>query len=238
MSQHPQRKRAGARPGARRLALLAFALVASACLAALAWPRLQAAVLYLPVDAAVARYFDTRELPLAQLDALEARAEAAIGVHPGHRYFEGLSLLRYLQAMDRSRTPAARSDALRASIAAAEESLRRAPAQPAAWLRIAQARVALREGVEQVAPSLELSILSGRVDPALMLPRLELGLRYMDGIGPAVLSLLRDQAVLAWRLDDRAFLRWVRDGRLDLAALRALLGPAGADVLAELEARL
>jgi hypothetical protein len=238
MSEHAQGKRAEPRRRPRRAGVAALAIIASALLAVLAWPRLQAAVLYLPVDAAIDRYFETRELPVAQLDALAARAREAIDAHPHHRYLDGLSLLHYLQALDVSRPPGSRSEALHAAIGAAEGALRLAPAQPSTWLRVAHARSALREGREQVLPPLELSILSGRVDPVLVLPRLELGLRYLDGMTPEARSLLRDQAVLAWRLNDRALVQSVREGRVKVGALRTLLGPVGADVLAELEGRL
>ena len=75
-------------------------------------PRLKAAATYLPVDTALAHHWRGETPPPEQLSALSARAQAAILEYPHHRYFEGQSLLAYLQAMDPALTPQQRDRSL------------------------------------------------------------------------------------------------------------------------------
>jgi hypothetical protein len=235
--RRPARPRAKSLMGrdARRRLLALTALLAGAWLAAQAWPRLQASVLFLPVDTAIGRYFDSREIPSAQLEALIAQTKRAIERRPHYRYYNGLSFLHYLRALDPTVSSSERRLALQASIAAAEQALARAPAKPATWLRVAQARAALGEGEAAVLPPLEMSILTGRVEPSLLLPRLELGLRYLPRLDAESNALLRDQLLLTWRVNDSGVLQALREGRLKLDQVRAVLGPAHADVWEEME---
>lgn len=220
-----------------RVLALAVLLVAT-WLLSLAWPRLQAGVHYLPVDTAIKRYYASGELPVSQLPALAARASEAAALQPHYRYFDGLSFIYYLQALDVSASRAVRLDALQRSLAAAGEAVQRAPAKPASWLRMAMVRSALGQGTAAVVPPLKMSILTGRVEPTLLLPRLELGLRYRGALDAETIALLRDQAVLTWRVDPRSVTRAVKAQRLDLEQVKLLLGAGHAGLIAELEATL
>ena len=87
-------------------------------------------------------------------------------------------------------------------------------------------------------PPLKMSILTGRVEPTLFLNRLQLAFIYLPRLDEETRSLLRDQAVLAWQVQPRAFQAYLRDGRIDIEQVRSVLGPADNDVLAEMEAAL
>ena len=115
-----------------------------------------------------------------------------------------------------------------------------APAKPRHLAaHCAHARSALGQGDDAVVPPLKMSILTGRVEPTLLLPRLELGLRYLGALDAEIIALLRDQAVLTWRVDPRRFTPggktcngWI------LQQVKSLLGSANAGLIAELEATL
>jgi hypothetical protein len=212
-------------PNAIRRWFLVFAALASAAaLLLLAVPRLQASLEFLPVDTAIKRYFREGEVPSAQLDALKARTRGAIAIHPHYRYHDALSLLNYLQAIDERGKPWLQRPALRRAVSAGLASTARAPAQPRTWLRIARARSVLGDDPAEIAAALELSILAGRVEPSLLLPRLELGYAHLDRLAPDTVDLLRDQTLLAWRVDERGFRRAVQAGRLDVSRVESVIG--------------
>ena len=203
-----------------------FILAASGFLGYLAWPRLHASLLYLPVDTAIAKYHAGEWIEDAQIDALAGRAREAIGRQAHHRYWDGLSLLMFLKGANTENRLHVRRDAFEASVEAAEVSLALAPAQPRTWLRLARSRSWLRYPPEQVIEALKMSAYTGRVEPSLFATRLELGLAYlprMDGEGR---SLMRDQVLLAWGMQPRELARGIKSGRLPLSAVEELLaGP-------------
>jgi len=225
----------GNKRGPARVGLVLGVLVVAGALVVFTWPRLQAGIHYLPVDTAVKRYFRSGELPSAQLDALATRAREAIALHPHYRYWDGLSFVNYLQAVDPITPPWLRRPALHRSMIAGLEAVRRAPAKPRTWLRIAQARAALGTDETAIAGALKMSILTGRVEPTLLLPRLELGYAHLDLLDDETVALLRDQTLLGWRVNERGFRRAVREGRLDVSRLESVLGENGKVILAALE---
>jgi hypothetical protein len=200
----------------------------------LAWPRLHASLLYLPVDTAIGKFYETREIPSEQLEGLQQRALDSIVVYPHHRYLEGLSLLYFLEAADSDNLLHRRREAFENAITAAGDSLRRAPAQPRTWLRIAQARAWLRYPPEQVIEALKMAIYTGRVEPSMFMTRLALGLSYlprMDGEGQA---MMRDQVLLAWQLRPNDVRRALREETIKFAAVERLLSGAHEGTLEEI----
>ena len=208
---------------------------ASAFLIYLAYPRLHASLLYLPVDTAINRFYDTQEIPSGQLEGLQARAQDAIDIHPHHRYWDGLSLLYFLQGSDTSGPLFERRQAHENTIEAAEASLALAPGQPRTWLRIAQARSWLRYPPEQVIDALQMAIYTGRVEPSLLMTRLRLGLAYLPRMDAEATAMLRDQLLLAWRLQPRDVTRAVKQRSLRWASIEQLLAESDRAVLAEIE---
>ena len=140
---------------ARRVGAALGCLAVALLVLTLALPSFHASAHFLPVDAAIGRYFDERNLPASQLDALTQRASESIALEPHFRLYDGLSLLEYLQAIELQSRPWLQRPALFRSEQAALAAVNRAPANPAIWLRIAQIRAALGTPEEAVLAPLE-----------------------------------------------------------------------------------
>ena len=83
-----------------------------------------------------------------------------------------------------------------------------------------------------------MSVLTGRVEPTLMLARLELAFRYFNDMDNDADLLLRDQAVLTWAVRKRQVLIRIKDGSLNFDLLREVLLEHHQDIIAEMEAHL
>jgi hypothetical protein len=221
-----------------RYTLILLAAVSAGLLLSLAWPRLRASMSFLPVDTAISNYWQSGEVDEAQLDGLIKRAQEAIAIHDHYRYFAGLSEIEILAGKDMKRSLWQRRQALQDAITAATEVVRQAPANPRAWLRIARAKEFLAYPAGQVIPPLKMSILTGRVEPVLMLTRLELGLRHLPVLDDEAVRLMRDQALLCWAIDKRSMLRRMKSGSLGIDWLRMVLADNNPAVIAEMEAQL
>ena len=113
-----------------RYTLILLIGVAAAVLLTLSWPRLHASVRYLPVDTAISKYWADRKINVEQLDGLIERARESIALHDNYRYWEGLSELQMLSSQDMTKPLWRRRLALEQSVSAAEEMVKRAPANP------------------------------------------------------------------------------------------------------------
>ena len=198
--------------------------VLAALLLLMAWPRMQAAWLFLPVEAALDKYFAGGGLQAVQYEPLMERARHAYSVHEDYRYLEGLSLLYYLRAIDETTYPWQRGPALYQAAAIGADAVARNPIQPATWLRIAQSRAALGGMENDVITALEMSILTGRVEPGLLLQRLELAYAYLPVLSAETRTLVRDQTELAWRLQPRKLAKAMQEGRLDALRVKSVVG--------------
>ena len=221
-----------------RYGLVLVTAVTACLLLALSWPRLHASLRYLPVDTAISNYWKSREFDNAQLGGLIERAQQAITIHDHYRYFEGLSELQIINGQDMSQTMWQRRKALEASINAAEQALMRSPAKPRTWLRIARAREFLGYTSETIIPPLKMSILTGRYEPTLMTSRLELGFRYLAALDAEGIRLLRDQAVLTWRTEQKTMLKRIKSGAINLDLLSEVLSDGNQAMVLEIEAHL
>ena len=219
-----------------RFALVFTTAVVASLLLVMSWPRLNASLRYLPVDTAISNYWKSHEFDHTQLDGLIARAGESIAIHDHYRYREGLSELQILRSHDMSLSFWERRQALELSILAAIEVVKQAPAKPRTWLRIARAKEFLAYPAEEVIPPLKMSILTGRVEPRLMLTRLELGLRYLPVLDDEDLRLIRDQAMLTWASQKRPMIKRIESGALSLDLLREVLSEHDQDIILEMEA--
>jgi hypothetical protein len=219
-----------------RYALILVVGVLVFVLLSLSWPRLRASVRYLPVDTAISMYWETREPDTGQLDALIVRAKEAIALHDHYRYWAGLSVLQMLSGQDMSKPYSQRRQVLEQSMSSAQQVVKRAPARPRAWLRIARLRDFLGYPADEIIPPWKLSVLTGRVEPTLMLIRLKLGFVYFGQLDDEALTLLRDQALLAWAVSRREVMRQLENGSLDMGLMRQLLDGRNREILAEMEA--
>ncbi len=221
-----------------RYTLILIIGVSALILLSLSWPRLRASLRYLPVDTAISKYWETREADTGQLDALIVRAQESIALHDHYRYWGGLSELQILSGQDMAKPYWQRRQVLEQAIVSATEVVERAPAKPRAWLRIARTRAFLGYPPAEIIPAWKMSILTGRVEPTLMVVRLELGVRYFNGLDDEAVLLLRDQAVLTWAVHRREVLKRLGNGSLDIALMREVLAGRHADIIAEMEAHL
>jgi hypothetical protein len=219
------------------LFVLLVAVLALATLS-LAWPRMKASYRFLPVELAIERYYELREIPSRRMLTLIGFARQAIDRHDHYRYHDGLSFLYYLRGIDIHTPALERRPAYRASEAAAIETVKRAPAQPEAWLRIATIRAVLRDEPEDVLEPWKMSIFTGRTHSTLMVPRVELGLPYLDEMDDESRGMLRDQLLLAWALKPGELIRVLKRRDSNLGLTRELIGPAEEAVLAEMERRV
>lgn len=106
---------------------------------------------------------------------------------------------------------------------------------PRTWLLRALAQNWLSFRDAGVVDSFAMSVYTGRVEPALLLARLRLGYARLGQLDEEARGLLRDQTMLAWRLQPREVTLALKRGELDLPRVASLFGPADADVLRELQ---
>jgi hypothetical protein len=223
-----------------RLTLLSLAAILSIIVLVLAYPRFSSSLSYIPVEAALDRHWKDYPIKQSQYPVLIGIANKAIKKHDLARYWQGLGWLYYLQATS---TPAgADAEQTRQSLqlaqAAFETFLKRSPANPAAWLRLAWIHTLLNDQAEWVVNSLTMSFYSGRAERYLILNRLDLALRYADYFDDEQLSLLRDQIQLAWRLLEKDMLKFIRSGVLDQQTLLELIADSNPELAQEIQLKL
>jgi hypothetical protein len=205
---------------------------------ALAWPRLQASIRFLPVERAIDGYLDTREIPSRRMLTLLDFAHEAAGLHDHYRYHDGLSFLYYLRGLDIHTPALERRDAYRQAERAAIETVRRAPAQPEAWLRIATVRSILRDEAEAILAPWRMSVFTGRTHSTLLAPRVGVALPYLEFMDGETRSMLADQLLLAWSLKPRDLLRELQDRDPELKRTRTLVAETAPAALAAMEEQL
>lgn len=222
---------------ARLFVLVPLALLSLAVLL-LSWPRFQASFRFLPVDIALKRYHDDQQIPTDRLPVLIRFAEQAISRDDHYRFHDGLSELHLLRALDPYTPALERRPAYRLAEQQAVEALQRAPAQPAAWLRLATIRWVLRDEPETIIPPWKMSVFTGRTQASLLNRRVEIGLAFFNELDQEGILMLRDQLLLAWRIRPGALARILLRRDRDLAVTRRLVLDTDPATLAEMEAQL
>lgn len=210
-------------------------------LGALAFPRFKSSLTYLPVKAAIQQYTTDKQIPAAALPRLIARAKASIAADDQVEYWEGLSLMYYLQYLhhQQQQVPAqVDTAALKAALAATETVLIRTPVKPALWWQLALLRKRLNHPPPSIIKALELSILTGRFDRGLMIARLSLSLLYHPQFDAEGQSIVRDQLKLAWQFEPEKLLALLKSDAYYMTAVQALLGLYEADLLKQLRVAL
>ena len=162
----------------------------------------------------------------------------AVGHDDSYRYHDGLSLLHLLRALDLNTPALERRDAYLASMDEAKQSLQRAPAQPATWLRLANVRWVLHEEPEDILAPWKMSIFTGRTDSTLLTQRMEIGLAHRENMDAEAIAMLRDQLLLAWRTQPGSLVGVLSKWDRDLAVTRPLIESTDPVALAEMEAWL
>jgi hypothetical protein len=219
------------------LIVVSIALISIAVLI-LSWPRLQASFRYLPVDNAISRYYVDQQIPSDRLEVLVGFTEQAIAYHDHYRFHDGLSTLHYLRALDVFTPAMERRDAYRQAAVEAMTSLGQAPAQPAAWLRLATVRWILHDEPETIIQPWKMSIFTGRTHSSLFARRVEIGLAQRAFMDQEAVAMLRDQLLLSWGARPGTLIRVLARRDRQLAVTRALLERTDPVALAEMEAWL
>ena len=117
-------------------------------------------------------------------------------------------------------------------------SLQQAPAQPAAWLRLATVRWVLHDEPETIIEPWKMSIFTGRTHASLLNRRVEIGLGHFSELDDEGVPMLRDQLLLAWRIRPGALARVLAQRDRGLAVTRRLVADTDPSALAEMEAQL
>jgi len=222
----------------RKVLTLSVIGILSMVVLLLAWPRFLAAFRYLPVDIALDRYQADGQIPSDRLTVLLGFAQRAIAHHDHYRYRDGLSRLHYLRGLDPYTPALQRRPAYELAAAEAVAALRRAPAQPAVWLRLASVRWILRDEPHAVIEPWKLSIFTDRTNASLYAQRVDLGLAHRAFLDDEALALLRDQLLLAWRSQPGTLIQVLARRDRGLAVTRELLEHNDPAALAEMEAWL
>jgi len=204
-------------------------------LLALAWPRLKASLHYLPVQAAIDRYWIDRKKAVEQMGGLQQRARESAQMHAHQRYWEGLNLLYLLQASAPGISLSEQREAYDQSILAADLSLALAPVQPRLWMRKAQALNWSSFTSGPAIDAFKMSVYTGRVEPQLFMARLQLGYGRLNAMDDEARGLLADQTQLAWEMRRNDLLRALKRNQLSQSRVEFLLWDTHEDVLAELE---
>ena len=217
-----------------------FVLVAllAAVLLAISWPRLRAALHYLPVDAAINSYYLEGELPAGSHESLQQKALESLALHEHQDYWNGLSLLYYLQGGDASQPLYLQRESFEKSADAARRSLEMAPVQPRTWLYRALALGWLSFRDISISDAFKMSVYTGRVETALLITRLQLGYSRLGQLDEEARGLLRDQTLLAWRLQQKNVITALKQGNLDFRRVSSLLIRTDSGVVREMEASL
>jgi len=209
--------------------------LAGAVVVALAYPRLQASIRFLPVEKAIDRYYATNEIPSDRLLVLIRFAEEALQKNDHYRFHDGLSILHLLRTVDINTPPAELRGAYVTAMTEAQESLKGAPSQPEVWLRLARLRWILHEETEDVIAAWKMSVYTGRGTATLFAQRVDLGLAYRAYLDEEAVAMLRDQMLLAWRLKPGALIQVIASRDRDLTLTGPLIGNNDPQALKEIE---
>jgi len=229
---------ASTKASTRHVGVHAVVALLSVVVLALSWPRVQASLRYLPVDIALDRYYVNNEIPTDRLPVLIRFAGEALGFHEHYRFHDGLSRLHYLRGLDVLTPANERRDAYRQSAAAAETSLAQAPAQPAAWLRLATIRWILHDEPENIVKPWKMSIFTGRTHSTLYTHRVEVGLAQRKFLDDEGVAMLRGQLSLAWKTRPGTLIQVLARRDPKLSVTRTLLENNDPLALQEMEAWL
>ncbi len=201
----------------------------------LSYPRLVSSLSYLPVDAALKRHWEDYPIKKDRFPALIGIAKNANQVLDRAHYWQGLGWLYFLQVNSSNYKTQEGKQLLSEAQIAFETSLKKSPADPAAWLRLAWIHALLNHDYSLVVKTLSMSFYTGRAERLLILNRLDLALRYTSYFEQEDLPIVRDQVQLAWHLFQAPMLELIRSGAFDKKTLLRLMADSHPELAIELQ---
>lgn len=222
----------------KRISLLALTGALAAFVVLLSYPRFTSSLSFLPVDAALKRHWEDYQIKQNQFPVLIGIAEKTIQKLDLAHYRQGLGWLYYLQASALEFDTAEARDALIQAQNAFETSLKKSPANPASWLRLAWIHALLNHDSSLIVKTLNMSFYTGRAERYLVLNRLDLALQYADYFDVEDLPLLRDQIQLGWRFFQTDMLRLIQSGTFDKYTLLELITTSHPDLVTKIQDKL
>jgi len=202
----------------------------------LALPDFRASYRYLPVEFALERYYSSREIPSDRIDVLADFANQSVVLQDRYRYHNGLSQLYLLRAIDMYTPALERRPAYRRAEQESIESLRANPAQPGTWLLLTRIRWILHDEPDDIIAAWKMSIFTGRTASNLITERVEIGIAHRGYMDQEGVALLRDQLLLAWRMQPGTLMRALHRRDHNLAITRGLIEDSDPAALQEMEA--
>lgn len=176
----------------QRILVLVVAICAGVLLIVPVWPRFIS-------GAITAQYEDTlrdiardRKVGSARLSETETALRVARKWTVDGKLAQSLGSMRFVAARNAGSAAAQRA-ALTETISALREGLARAPAQPYAWLQLAQADRARNGLTPSIEQYLSMSMALAPWEHRLVLPRLEIALAAWPRLSPAFKSRLPGQ---------------------------------------------
>ena len=222
----------------KRFILLSLAAALAIAVLILSYPRLASSLGYIPVDAALRRHWQDYPIKQSQFPVLIVIAQKTIEKLDLAHYWQGLGWLYYLQATDFNTETTEGQKSLALSQGAFKNALKKSPASPAIWLRLAWVHELQKHQPDKIVQALGMSLYTGRAQRYLIFNRLALILRYANDFDEEDRALIRDQIQLAWRFDSKGVLQYMRSGGLDTSSLLELIADSNPELNQEIKDKL
>jgi hypothetical protein len=210
-------------PEARRKGTIVFLLLAGLLMAALALPRLMAELTLVPGTPSMTALYAGEALGEEELSLIDTtRSDSlALADHASAAY--ELAALYDYRARQTS-TAEDRAAFIDKSITASRLAIERSPANTFYWLQLAHglSRKGTDHELEAIA-AWEMSLKTAWFEPALLLPRIHLGMVLLPAMTDQQTNTLRDQIDLTYRWHRGMLRQYARQNGL-LPSLEYLLG--------------
>lgn len=135
--------------------------------------------------------------------------EHALAWDNNPEYWQNKALLHLTLSRDISLSKTDQQLALIDAFQSIVKGLQGSPVDPYAWYRLAVVESNLGMPGPAINSLLQMSILAGRVEPDLIMPRLILGMIYFNFATPELREIWVKQFLLAWQFQPKVFVEFV-----------------------------
>ncbi len=181
------------------LVLLAFPLILALFLLWFSVPRLVSSLTILPSQVTLDAIGMGETVPKTATKGAVAARKTASGWIANPKVHSEIGSLHLLQAKEAGYASPEGRKFLEASIAAEQRSLTLSPAQPYAWVRLLQARLALEGPSKDLSPLFTMAVRTAPTEPRLVMRRLAIGFSFWIFLDTEAKEQLQSQAVIAAR---------------------------------------